>query len=507
VKDQLPEGWAQARVRDYFDCWGGMTPSTEVEGYWGGRVPWVSSKDVKGWQVAAGTEFVTQRALAETRLRVCRPGSILVVVRSGVLAHTLPVAVATTRVVVNQDLKVLDSGDDSLNHWLALFLRARQRDILNQNRKEGTTVQSIRVEELLNLELPVPPLAEQRRIVEKVEVLLARVNSVRGHQASVRAILRQSRQSVLAAACSGKLTEDWRQSVGSGPAADAGAERPQRRPARSRPGRLWGGGKVPELTDEERASVPVGWTWFKVAELGTQPEDTVQIGPMSMKSSEFAASGVQVLNVGCVQDGWIDTSKCNYLPHEIAVKFKRYSVLRGDVLFTRSGTVGRCAVVEDGHEGFLMTFHLLRVRPNEQRCRAEYLRIALAGTPSIRRQTGEGQIGSTRGGFNTHLLAALDVPVPTLAEQDEIIRRVHRLSAWLATAEHRLERAESYASAVARAVLGKAFAGELVQTEAELSRQEGRTYETTSTMLDRVSRRKEQEVRKSQKERRAIVTS
>jgi len=87
-----------------------------------------------------------------------------------------------TWAVVNQDLKVLDCGDDGLNCWLALQPRASERQISNRNRKEGTTVQSIRVDELLDRELRVPPANEQRRIVEKIEELFARVNAARDRE-------------------------------------------------------------------------------------------------------------------------------------------------------------------------------------------------------------------------------------------------------------------------------------------------------------------------------------
>src|SRR6266404_490801 len=101
----LPEGWAEMRVADYFESWGGMTPSTSEESYWGGKVPWVSSRDIKQWRVLKGQESITKKALAETRLRLCPIGSVLVVVRSGILAHTLPIAVADAEVTINQDLK------------------------------------------------------------------------------------------------------------------------------------------------------------------------------------------------------------------------------------------------------------------------------------------------------------------------------------------------------------------------------------------------------------------
>src|ERR1019366_7168041 len=164
----LPEGWATIRVGDYFHSWGGMTPSTSNASYWGGNVPWVSSRDIKACRIAGGAEFITRKALQETRLRLCPVGSVLVVVRSGILAHTLPIAVAASPVSINQDLKAFYSPDSNLNEWLALALRSLAPEILTNNRKDGTTVQSVRYEELCDLIVSVPPSTEQTRITTRL---------------------------------------------------------------------------------------------------------------------------------------------------------------------------------------------------------------------------------------------------------------------------------------------------------------------------------------------------
>jgi type I restriction enzyme, S subunit len=186
-----------------------MTPSTSNTRYWGGTIPWISSKDIKAPRLRGGTEFVTDEAITETRLRICPPGVVLVVMRSGVLAHTLPVAISSASVVINQDLKAFASSEPQLNEWLALALRANARDILHGSRKDGTTVQSVEFGLLKALEIPVAPLEEQRRIVAQVEALLARTAAASERLARIPAVLRRFRQSVLAAACSGRLTADW----------------------------------------------------------------------------------------------------------------------------------------------------------------------------------------------------------------------------------------------------------------------------------------------------------
>jgi len=193
---------------------------------------------------------------------------------------------------------------------------------------------------------------------------------------------------------------------------------------------------------------------------------------------DFRATGVPVLNVGCVQWEHIAEHQLNFLPPTTAARFRRYTIEPGDVVFTRSGTVGRCAVAKDHHAGWLMTFHLLRVRPDPLRCLPEYLRIVFEGAPHIRRQTREASIGTTRAGFNTNLLAALDVPLPSSDEQRRIVaevdRRVSLVDELGAVVDANLKRAER----LRQAILRRAFEGKLVPQDPR--------EESASVLLERI---------------------
>jgi type I restriction enzyme, S subunit len=338
------------------------------------------------------------------------------------------------------------------------------------------------------------PFSEQQRIVAKIDKLLSQVDSACNRLSRVSAIFKRFRQAALAAACSGRLTQDWRDKNTN--VEDFSAQESTKEITRNkrRAGRLWGAGLVPELTDEERRSLPDVWTWKRVKDLGQDPDETVQVGPMSMQSKDFAASGVPVLNVGCVQWGCFDESKLDYMPPDIASDFERYRIEKGDVLFTRSGTVGRCAVASDKQNKYLMTFHLLRVRCDARRCLPEYLQMVFQGAKNIRRQTEAAAIGSTRAGFNTNLLANLDVPLPPLPEQREIVRVVNKLFHIADSIEKQVAEATVRSVKVTQSILAKAFRGELVPTEAELARREGRDYEPASVLLERIRKERESQV-------------
>lgn len=451
----LPDGWASEPIARVFSHWGGMTPSTAQPRYWGGRVPWISSKDVKKWRVAEGTQRVTDLALTETRLRLCRAGAVLVVVRSGVLAHTLPVAIAAAPLVVNQDLKVFDSGDHALNEWLALYLQAHEREILEANRKDGTTVQSIRVPEILDRDLPVPPLPEQRRIVAKIEALLADVNAARERLARVPAILKRFRQSVIATACSGRLTEGWRLTRPCAPVT----------------------GAAPDFDVGDLPEVPATWVWRGLGYVGElnrgksrhRPRDDARLygGPYPfIQTGDVARSGGRVTShsqtyseFGLAQSRlWPARTACITIAANIADS----AILTYPACFPDSvvGLIADPAVcVPEYVEYFIRT------------ARADLSRYAPA---------------TAQKNINLEILRQVVVPLPPIDEQHEIVRRVEALFALADAVEQRVAAATRHADRVIQAILAKAFRGELVPTEAALASAGGRDFESAEALLARV---------------------
>lgn len=427
-------GWTMMSLNDVGRWIGGGTPSKANPEFWtDAGIPWVSPKDMKSPVITNAQDHITKEAVSNSATNLIEADSVLVVARSGILQHTLPVAVTKRQVALNQDLKAVRPRKEVRSDYLALALKAFEREILHSCTKTGTTVQSLEMPAFLRFQIPVAPLDEQRRIVAEIEKQFTRLDAGVAALLRTQAKLKRYRAAVLKAACEGRLVPTEAELARAAGREFENAEELLQRylddflnTSTKTAGRLWGAGHVPDLTTQERANLPEGWKWTQVRDLGTSPDDAVQVGPMSMKSQDFRESGVPVLNVGCVQWARFDESKLNFLPFDKAAEFQRYRIRTDDVLFTRSGTVGRCAVAKPHQDGWLMTFHLLRARPDRNKCLPQFLRIVFEGAPHIRRQTREASIGSTRAGFNTNLLAGLAVPLPPLAEQQRIVAEVER---------------------------------------------------------------------------------
>ena len=187
-----------ARLRDLGEWSGGNTPSKANAAYWvDGTIPWVSPKDMKVDEITSSGDRVSEAALKEGRVSLVPEGSVLIVTRSGILSHTLPVAVTKTPVTINQDLKALSPKPGVLPKYVAHALRGASRRILNQCSKHGTTVASIETKGLLDFEIPLVDLDEQRRIVAEIEKQFSRLDEAVANLKRVKANLARCRASSL----------------------------------------------------------------------------------------------------------------------------------------------------------------------------------------------------------------------------------------------------------------------------------------------------------------------
>lgn len=207
VRAPAANGTNERTLRSLATWRGGLTPSKSEPTYWfPGDVPWVSSKEVVGTVLRGTEKLVSKRALEETSLRLVSPGSTVVVVRSGILVHTLPIAYVPFACTVNQDVKAGTPHQDVDNRFLTLLLEATASELLPTYRKTGTTVQSLNFEALLEHSFNVPPLQVQEEIAD---VVFEFDSAIRLMESEVK-LLQDLRKSLLASLLSRKSAIDPR---------------------------------------------------------------------------------------------------------------------------------------------------------------------------------------------------------------------------------------------------------------------------------------------------------
>ena len=450
----LPKGWTQCNVGEVFAMFGGGTPNKGTPAYWGEGIPWLSSGDIKTSQISSASESITVEGLKNSSARLCRRGSVIVVVRSGILKHTLPIGVLETEAAINQDIKCFDSGNTELNAWLALAFRASENEILRNNR-EGTTVQSVKSETLASFVLPVPSIDEQRRIHLKLEHVLGKVSGCNVRLSRIPTILKRFRQSVLAAACSGRLTADWRAAINlDEDVQQYCSELNQiRRATWEKKGKKskYVEPTLPSLADVPE--IPNSWQWISADAMCHQITDGEHIQP------PYQSEGYPMLSAKHVRDGYVTLEGAGLIAEDaFNTSIKRCEPVNGDILVVSVGaTTGRAAIVENAPP-FALVRSVLLLKP-------------ITGPRYILRWMQshwcfQWMTLASGASAQPHLyirdIKRMPIPLPPRAEQQEIVRRVESLFTLADQLEARYKKGKAYVDKLTQSILAKAFRGELV---------------------------------------------
>ena len=154
-----------SKLRDLVHVSGGKTPSMNNSLYWNGDTVWISSKDMKSNRIYDSELKITTLALNEMTLY--HPGTLLLVARSGILKHTLPLSVLEVEATINQDIKALQvHGCNS--RYLYYAILAQEDNIIRTHVKTGTTVQSLMMDSFMDIEIPIADIEQQQIIASKL---------------------------------------------------------------------------------------------------------------------------------------------------------------------------------------------------------------------------------------------------------------------------------------------------------------------------------------------------
>ena len=158
----MPKQWESRPLADLVELHSGGTPSKAVPEYWGGPIPWVTVKDMKTMRFSGTTRTLTE--LGATRVTIAPKGSVLVLVRGMGLFKDLPVVLCDEAAAFNQDIKSLVPRRGVDGEFLAFALISRKNTILRHVDTAGHGTGRLDTELLKSIQLPLPPLSEQRRI-------------------------------------------------------------------------------------------------------------------------------------------------------------------------------------------------------------------------------------------------------------------------------------------------------------------------------------------------------
>ena len=444
------------RLRELGKWAGGNTPPKANAAYWtNGTVPWVSPKDMKVDEITSSEDRITEDALAEGRVSLVPEGSVLFVTRSGILAHTFPVAVTKLPVTINQDLKSLTPKPGVSPKYVAHAVRGASRRILKECSKHGTTVASIETKALLDFEIPMVDLDEQRRIVAEIEKQFSRLDEAVANLKRVKANLKRYKAAVLKAAVEGRLVpteaELARREGRSYETAEGLLDR-----ASNQRRLMWKGrGKYKEpaaAKHQSLSSLPDGWVWARVEGLTSlvtsgsrgwsefySPKGVLFIRAQDIKTDSLVLGGVARVDVPADAEGI------------------RAGVDAGDVLVTITGAnVTKSALVTALGERAFVSQHvaLLKFALREL---SPFAFLWITSPANGRKALEKWAYGAGKPGLSLEQVRALLVALPPLAEQHRIVAEVDRRLSIVREVEAEVDTNLKRAQVLRRAILSSTF--------------------------------------------------
>ncbi|QIB50014.1 restriction endonuclease subunit S [Pseudomonas sp. OIL-1] len=286
---------------------------------------------------------------------------------------------------------------------------------------------------LKNLSVPIPPLAEQKVIADKLGTLLAQVENTKARLERIPQILKRFRQSALAAAVSGRLTEEWRDSA--------------------------------ENQDFDPLEIPASWT---ATSIGAVAE--VKGGKRLPKGEELVSenTGYPYIRAGQLKNGTVITGQEGrnaqlFITGAVRKVISRYTVNAGDAYITIVGaSIGDAGIVPESHHGANLTENAAKITNFNVGLEPSYLSIWLRSEylqDIIRLETksaAQGKLALSR-------IKTLPLPLPPIEEQTEIVRQVDQLFAHADRIEQQVNNALACVNNLTQSILAKAFRGELTE--------------------------------------------
>ena len=396
----IPEGWKTVQLGDILeDVIGGGTPSRNIERYWNGDIPWITVKDMRTRRPEQIQEHITQAGVDECATNIIPADTVITATRVGlgkVVRVPYPAA-------INQDLKALIVGPNLDKDYLEWWIISQTSYI--QSIGSGTTVKGIRLNQLKELAIPLPPLPQQRRIVEAIEQQLGRLDAAVARLQGAKARLKRYKQAVLKAAVEGPLAEG-------------------------------------------------DYEWTTIEDASERIVDCLHSTP------KFTEQGKYCIDTTCIEQGVIRFDRARFVTEEsFEERIRRLKPEAGDILFAREGTVGTAVVVPNDVDLCLgQRMMMFRLKSNFL---SEFFMYVLQ-SPIMVDQYRPLILGTTAPHLNIRDIKKFNLPNYPLSLQEAIVEKLDRELEVMRETETTLDAQLQQAVRLRQAVLKRAFEGRLV---------------------------------------------
>ncbi len=417
VPFDIPESWKWVKVGNVGSWTSGATPSRTNPAYYGGIIPWLKTGDLNDGFIKKIPEFITDWALEKTSVRLNPVGSVLMAMYGATIGKLGILDISAT---TNQACCACIPYEGIHNKYLFYYLMSMRRSYIGM--AEGGAQPNISKEKIVNSLIPLPPLAEQKRIVAKIEELLPLI----GRYAVAYEKLEQfnakfpedMKKSILQYAIQGKLVEQ-RAEEGTGEELyqQIQAEKQhliaEKKIKKEKP--------LPEIAENEIPfDIPESWKWVRLNNIAESIVDCPHSTPKYLDmETEYCT-----IDTNCI-DGKGDITKWRYVDTDTyTARIARLTPQKDDIVYTREGSICRAAILPEGPKVCLGQRVMLIRSANG--VFPQFIRRLLM-SPMVIRKLTEQQKGIGAKHVNVSDVCNLILPLPPLAEQERIVAKLEEI--------------------------------------------------------------------------------
>lgn len=455
----LPKEWIDTNMGSIAEVTSGGTPQASDPSNFsapGTSIPWLTPSDLSGYKhkiIHHGARDLSEKGYDSCSAKLIPAGSLLFSSRAPIGY----IAIAANEVSTSQGFKSFTFPKYINPSYAYYFLKSIRS--LAESLGTGTTFKELSGTTAKTLPFRLAPLAEQTRIAQELDDLLAQVENLKSRVDAIPTLLKRLRRSVLAAAVSGRLTDEWRVSHNQlGSAFELHKKLKQAHDAEG--GHARGNASKPTEKAHDLTSDELPETW-DIAELRDicAPGRPITYG--ILKPGPELEFGVPYIRVADFPDNKLDFSRIKKTSPEIDLQYKRARLTAGDLLLSIRGSVGRLIKIPEELEGANITQDTARLSISPL-VMTDFIYWALLAD-STQLRIKKAIRGVAVRGINIGDVRALQIPLPPLEEQAEVVHRIERLFIYADEVEAKASIALSHINKLSQTILAKAFRGELTE--------------------------------------------
>ena len=401
---EVPDNWCWTRFGDIAVFIGGGTPSKAKSDYWNGEIPWASIKDVKGDYLYETVDTITKCGLENSSANMCEIGELILATR----IEPGKTIISNIKTAINQDLKIVKTKLPV--KYVHYYLKSQKNEFIEKS--SGSTVLGITLDNVKEIKIPMPPLAEQQRIVEQIESLFAKLDEAKVKLEDSIDGIELRKAAIFHKAFTGRLTEKWCRTNG-----------------------------MESSSWEQKV--------FK---------NILDVRDGTHDSPQYYDEGYPIITSKNLKNGTITDKDIKYISKEDYEQINlRSKVDIGDVLFAMIGTIGNPVVVTDEPNYVIKNMALFK---NIGQLNPFFLKYYLESKVVKDKMQKEAK-GSTQKFVSLGYLRDFPICVPNADEQAEIVRILDVMLKQECDVEMALQSTLKQIEIMKKSILAKAFRGEL----------------------------------------------